>query len=158
MNRRAFLTRLGLATASAAAVAALDPEQLLWVPGAKTIIDLGATKPIVPATDAEVLALHDTGNGFKDAEYWYKQQRYASKENPLDDYANRHIRVDVRERGGQIVSAYYKGDKLISRHTPEELRLLEKPLFGNLDHRHMYWRRPAHETDFSLIDVPEDYE
>lgn len=37
MNRRAFLQ---LSSAAVAAFA-LDPEQLLWVPGRKTIVDLG---------------------------------------------------------------------------------------------------------------------
>ena len=38
MNRRRFLSLLGLA----APVMALDPERALWVPGEKTIFDLGA--------------------------------------------------------------------------------------------------------------------
>ena len=47
MNRRQFLARLGLGAAAVAATAVLDPERLLWVPGQKTIFDLGAT----PAVD-----------------------------------------------------------------------------------------------------------
>lgn len=38
MNRRRFLSLLGLA----APAMALDPERALWVPGEKTIFDLGA--------------------------------------------------------------------------------------------------------------------
>lgn len=45
MNRRAFVRLLGLGMAATAAVAAVDPEQLLWTPGAKTIFDLGARQP-----------------------------------------------------------------------------------------------------------------
>jgi hypothetical protein len=36
VNRRGFLRALGLASAGAAAGLVLDPDKLLWVPGAKT--------------------------------------------------------------------------------------------------------------------------
>lgn len=55
MNRRSFLTSLGTAALGAAALAIDDPDRLLWIPGAKTIVDFGATKQVVPATDAEVV-------------------------------------------------------------------------------------------------------
>jgi len=48
ISRRGFLSALMAATASASVLAIEDPERLLWEPGKKTIIDLGAQ--IAPAT------------------------------------------------------------------------------------------------------------
>lgn len=50
MNRRAFLGSL----AGALAGATLDPERLLWRPGAKTIVDLGGIVPISLADPVSV--------------------------------------------------------------------------------------------------------
>ena len=47
MDRRRFLQALGLAAASVAAEAVLDPERLLWVAGAKTIFLPPVAKPEV---------------------------------------------------------------------------------------------------------------
>jgi hypothetical protein len=67
ISRRGFFKRLGVATAAAVIAAqvgedvlgAIDPERLLWVPGAKKIIDLGSQKLISPAPAPEVKLLTD---------------------------------------------------------------------------------------------------
>ena len=170
MNRRSFLTRLGLAAASAAALDLVDPEKLLWVPGAKTIIDLGATKHLEAPTDAQVAKLFDTRNGFDDYEYWSKSM---DRPNPLDillacspryDLADRDITITIggQRFGGEPVMFKYKGDRLVSVHSEAELRRLDSPLFGYLKPGNARPRFAPEdfekETDWSLIDVPEDRE
>lgn len=56
IDRRGFLKRIAAATA-AAAVLEIDPEKLLWVPGKKTIVDLGAAKTVAAPTLQEVAAV-----------------------------------------------------------------------------------------------------
>lgn len=53
-GRRSFFKKLAGAAAAALTLEVIDPERLLWVPGKKTIIDLGATKRIIRAEDAAV--------------------------------------------------------------------------------------------------------
>lgn len=143
MNRRSFLLKLGAAAASAAAVAALDPERLLWVPGAKTIVDLGATKPILPATDAEIVraATTELESHLTDA------QRYALfTSNPTGDrhdwlkrqylHEGRKIRLDLPNERGGLTSFHFErdtpdgDDRLVSVHSEAELRLLNRHAFG----------------------------
>lgn len=50
-SRRSFLTRLAGAAAAAVAIGELDPEKLLWVPGAKTIF-LPTERPLVHGAEA----------------------------------------------------------------------------------------------------------
>lgn len=53
MNRRDFLRVLGVASTAVAATSVFDPEALLWVPGRKTIIDLGAGRHELVSPDDE---------------------------------------------------------------------------------------------------------
>jgi hypothetical protein len=122
LNRRGFLQRLGVAMAGAAATLALDPEQLLWVPGQKTIIDLGATKHVVPATDAEIVqqattVLTNAAPGYTDI---YRANRQ------MERFLNRDVRLDIMGDHG-LVGFKFKGDALISQHSAEDLKLLDKP-------------------------------
>lgn len=55
LSRRGFLSAMMAATASAAALALDDPERLLWEPGQKTIVDLGAK--VAPATLPEIAGI-----------------------------------------------------------------------------------------------------
>ena len=116
MNRRSFLTRLGVAAVGAAALT-LDPERLLWIPGAKTIVDFGATKQVLPATDVEVVRL-----AFN-RDFWEHKGRSGSLKN-LMDLGPRDIRLTIGE-----VDFLYKGERLVSPHTAAELRLLDRPFF-----------------------------
>lgn len=81
MNRRRFLSLFG----AAAAGAVLDPERLLWVPGAKTIVLPPAGGWIVSPTPimlGEVYASRDVYFG-PDSELppaWKKHIRAAAKE------------------------------------------------------------------------------
>jgi hypothetical protein len=50
VNRRDFLRLVGLGAAGAALAATIDPEQLLWVPGAKTFF-LPPARPVVMFSD-----------------------------------------------------------------------------------------------------------
>lgn len=124
MNRRSFLTRLGAAAVGAAALAIEDPERLLWVPGAKTIIDLGATKQLLPATDAEVLQ-----HAFIDT-FGKIPERLARE---LDGAGLNGPRDITLTMGG--TSYRYKGDQLVSIHTEEELRRLGTPFYFPNDKR-----------------------
>lgn len=114
MNRRSFLLRLGQA---AAAAVVLDPEELLWVPGKKTIIDLGATKQVLPATDRELLEL--TRQRFQGAEsLWATQLRRE----------RRDVRLDILD-GGEVKSFNFQGDQLVGVYSEADLRTLQKPFF-----------------------------
>ena len=113
MNRRSFLARLGVAAVGAAAIT-LDPEQLLWIPGAKTIIDFGATKQVLPATDAEVVHLANVSI-----------RNARGRDYDLMDLGPRDIRLTIGS-----VDFLYRGERLISQHSAEELRLLDKPFFN----------------------------
>lgn len=61
MNRRNFLRFLGIGAAAAvvAPEMVLDPERELWVPGAKSIFDLGAKPPLVLASSPFRIVLPD---------------------------------------------------------------------------------------------------
>ena len=56
VSRRSFLTAIGLAAPAALALAALDPERLLWVPGEKAIF-LPPERSVVRASAADLWAL-----------------------------------------------------------------------------------------------------
>lgn len=131
MNRRHFLSVF----AAAAAVAAVDPERLLWTPGAKTIIDLGSTKQIVPVTDDELLdQMVFVKEAVSEAEFkarflstpdqakWVPLRR-AERGDPL----NRRDRDITLTLGS--TSFKYKGEQLVSLHTEQELAMLDRP-FG----------------------------
>lgn len=153
MNRRSFLRRLGVAASGAALLTVDDPERLLWMPGAKKIIDLGATKQVLPATDAEVTRAF--AQQILASPVLTRQQREVVLHD-LPPYADRDIRLDI---GG--TSFHYKGPKLVSLHSAEELALLDKPLFPSwpsVGRSHIGGRRAGKTADFSLIDVPEDHE
>lgn len=129
MNRRSFLTRLGVAAVGAAALA-VDPERLLWVPGAKTIIDFGATKQVLPATDAEVIQsatqkLLARSEGAAEHRAFLRHRDQIEREN---HWKGRDVRLDIAVGGG-MTSFHYSDDKLVSLHTEEELKLLDKPLW-----------------------------
>lgn len=137
MNRRSFLTRLGVAAVGAAALAVDDPERLLWTPGAKTIIDFGATKQVVPATDAEVI----------------DQAIFLAEDVPLEEFRRRFISTPdqtgwVKKRfledGDQLLrrdrditltigstNFKYQGEQLVSLHSEAELNLLDLPFTPN---------------------------
>jgi hypothetical protein len=128
-SRRAFFKQFAVATAGAVATLAIDPEQLVWVPGKKTIIDLGATKQIVPATDAEVVAqAKSTFELFPDFHVSHAQQQY------LDNYANRDITLYISSNGleGKFK---FKGDRLIGEYSDEDYKLLNRPVPG-----YVLWR------------------
>lgn len=123
MNRRSFLVRLGQAAAAAALATTVDPEQLLWTPGKKTIIDLGATKQVLPATDHEVVITG--GKMFVTAAHAGAEARAlrAHEQQILRQahWKDRDIRLDI---GG--TSFNYKGDKLVSLHSADELKKLDQ--------------------------------
>jgi hypothetical protein len=131
MNRRSFLKRFATATAAALATNVFDdPERLLWVPGQKTIVDLGATKQVLPATDAEVI---DQATSIFTERGWVKRNHTDFNKLGADalmpwQKVERNIRLDIAGSDGELRSFHYKGDKLVSTHTPEDLRLLDRPL------------------------------
>lgn len=120
MNRRSFLTRLGAAAVGAAALS-IDPEQLLWVPGAKRIIDFGSTKQVLPATDIEVVSL---ARAVIEAQQDYNKRR--SRELDLMDLGPRDITLTIG-----ATSFKYQGDQLVSLHSEEDLKLLDLPFTPN---------------------------
>lgn len=132
MNRRAFLVRLGQAAAAVAATTVIDdPERLLWTPGKKTIIDLGATKQVLPVTDNELIDLETRILQSGKAISMLFDVPPARPEWARDalmpwQKVERDIRVDILARG-DVKSFRFKGDKLVSSHSEADLRLLVKP-------------------------------
>lgn len=165
MNRRSFLVRLGLAAAGAAAMQLLDddPDRLIWTPGAKTIVDFGATKQVLPATDADVLQqarwrLFDyDGSGCV---------VYGGGSLPgfpgLPPVA-RDVRLDLFT-GGSVTSFHYQDNKLVSLHSAEELALLDKPLFPiyqpgdpRIARARAEYRAGRRQVDYSgIMNMPEE--
>lgn len=137
MNRRSFLTRLGAAAIGAAA-ASVDPERLLWVPGAKTIVDFGATKQVLPATDDDMIRqatrsiLSSPDSPFAkalDAQKRYNDLRSAELET-LKYAQPREIKLEIATEHGLRAFRFDEKDKLIGVYSPEDLALLERPLSG----------------------------
>jgi hypothetical protein len=58
INRRGFLKRLAASSTAVAGAFAIDPERLLWVPGAKTIF-LPAEKPLITGAAEVAKAYQD---------------------------------------------------------------------------------------------------
>lgn len=166
MNRRNFLVRLGQAATAVAATLVVDPEQLLWTPGKKTIIDFGATKQVLPATDREVV--QGFARTLLASDSLSPESRRAIFRAPrgFDDGLSgpRDIKLTVGGQTGDVTfhykgAAYSGADKLVSIHTPDELALLTRPFFGANGRAATVPRaRSTQPADFSLIEVPEDYE
>ena len=127
MNRRSFLTRLGAAAVGAAALAIDDPERLLWTPGKKTIVDFGATKQVLPATDAEITKL--ATEKLLASDHLTDAARYALTSGRFGLDGPRDIRLDVKD-GSQRGSFKFKDDKLVSLHSEAELKLLDATWFN----------------------------
>lgn len=149
MNRRSFLVRLGqAATAAAAAAEFLDPERLLWTPGQKTIVDFGATKQVLPATDAEVISHARNELLFAQG----GRHRIATAEDLMPwQKVERDLRLDIPGEDGQLRSFTYRGDQLVGVYSESDLRLLDKPFGPRPTGTPRAGRR--RDTNWSLIDV-----
>jgi hypothetical protein len=140
LGRRSFLQRLAAAAAGVASIGMVDPEQLLWTPGKKTIIDLGATRQVLPATDAEMLAQAESSISLASA--------YDEREALLSDVAKvltdrdkrdmrllrnfvereREVKLEIFDTDRQELRGFnYKGDELVGRYSPADLALLDVP-------------------------------
>lgn len=143
MNRRSFLRTLGLGAVAATIPAGAlklfeDPERALWVPGQKTIIDLGATVQVLPATDEEILRdatrkllSNPNLNGFDD-------RRLRRNLRELD--RERHVKVEIMGPNG-LRPFHYEGDKLVGVYSESDLALLHRPMLSDREAR----RRAARE-------------
>jgi hypothetical protein len=126
LNRRSFLARLATAAAGVASIGLIDPEQLLWTPGAKTIIDLGATRQVLPATDSEVVKLASQFDQ-RLAELSADDVRGLREMEKFVD-GPRHMKLEIFDPERQQLRAFkFSGDQLVGRYTPADLALLDTP-------------------------------
>lgn len=122
MNRRSFLAWFGKG-ALAAALDLVDPDKLLWVPGAKTIIDFGATKRIEAPTDAQMAQLF--------TEQLRADRGHTHARSDVDDILNgpRDIRLDLNG-----VSFHFRREhgveRLVSHHSAKQLAWLGRPFLS----------------------------
>lgn len=82
-SRRGFLKKLAAAAAGALALEVPDPERLLWVPGQKTIIDLGAAKPLERPTNEDVFHFSELFDPSKWSPDEYRAARNQIRERPI---------------------------------------------------------------------------
>lgn len=131
MDRRSFLVRLAAAAAGVAAIGLVDPERLLWTPGAKKILDLGAGRQVVPATDTEVLDLASIHRASPfDLRTALATARPVHHEHRLD-LGPRDIRLEIFDSERQELRAFrYKDDRLVGRYVKADLELLQQPFVG----------------------------
>lgn len=108
---------MAAAVASASALALEDPERLLWEPGKKTIVDLGATTPVLQPTLEQTARLSPL---FVDATQPFERDRALAPLRPL--YMPDRYRVDLSngdsfgfDSDWRMQSAYRAGQPLSDR-------------------------------------------